>query len=328
MIKRMTFALLLVGLSSSVSFAAPGDYDPTYDQGGGYGGVTLDERVAKLEKKLSGNSQAELVNHVEQLQNEVLRLHGEVEDLTHRLESARRQQKEQLLDLDRRVQALTAAPPVTEQTATSTETQASDSVQSDSSSASPPTMEQAPAATPAVPATPVQAAPAIPAPVPTAQPAPAAQAAKLANPTFAVQTRTPTPSASSPDSESRQAAYQKGFNLMKDGKYADAIKELKAFLAVYPKGEYSDNATYWLAEAYYVNRNLNGARDSFSKVVKDFPQAAKVSDAQLKLGYIDYENGLWNSARDTFNVVIKRYPDTSAAKLAQKRLDKMKQEGH
>ncbi len=138
----------------------------------------------------------------------------------------------------------------------------------------------------------------------------------------------PTTTAPSADSAARQAAYQKGFNVFKEGKYAEAIKEFKSFLAAYPKGEYSDNAAYWLAEAHYVNRELPAAREAFRKVVKEYPQAAKIADAQLKLGYIDYDSGQWVNARASFNEVIKRYPDSSAAKLAQKRLDKMNQEGH
>ena len=140
-------------------------------------------------------------------------------------------------------------------------------------------------------------------------------------------TKSPPPAVSA-DSEARQAAYQKAFNVLKESKYAEAIKEFKSFLAAYPRGEYSDNAAYWLAEAHYVNRELPAAREAFRKVVKEYPQAAKVSDAQLKLGFIDYDTGQWASAREIFGDVIKRYPDSSAAKLAQKRLDKMKQEGH
>ncbi len=347
MLKKAIFILLLAALSSSITWAAPGDYDPAYDQGGGYGAATLDERVAKLEKKLSGDSQIELLNRVEQLQSDVLRLRGEVEDLTHRLESARRQQKEQYLDLDRRVLALTPIPPAAaEQPATQMEapiqeqqdpnaqpstnpwpTQQAPVIVPPPTTAAPPvTPPPAPVPVPAVPGSPAQSAPGSLAqttnsarpPEPPKQPAP----------TYAVQTRTPPPAAPSADSEARQAAYLKGFNVFKDGKYADAIKEFKNFLNAYPKGAYSDSATYWLAESQYVNRDLAAAREAFRKVVKEYPQAAKVSDAQLKLGYIDYDTGQWVAARESLNEVIKRYPDTSAAKLAQKRLDKMNQEGH
>ncbi len=344
MIKNINFALILTGLCSNIAWSAPGDYDPAYDQGGGgYGAVTLDERVAKLEKKLSGDNQMELINRMEQLQSDVLRLRGEVEELTHRLETAKRQNKEQTLDLERRIQALTAPPPASEQPVTSEETSTSEqdanltSPTGASPTQQPSVLTQAPnnsATTPAPPPTSPASAPA-PSPVPTLGTAPVPQStarpvepAKQPSPTYAAQTRLPPPIAPSPETEARQAAYQKGFNLMKDGKYADAIKELKSFLATYPKGEYADNATYWLAEAHYVNRDLLAARDSFRKVVKDFPQAVKASDAQLKLGYIDYDTGQWTAARDSLGEVIKRYPDSTAAKLAQKRLEKMKQEGH
>ena len=332
MLKKTTCALLLAGLSASLASAAPGDYDPAYEQNGGYGAVTLDERVAKLEKKLSGDSQTELLNRMEQLQADVLRLRGEVEELTHRLDTARRQQKEQYLDLDRRVQALTPPPPpVQEQPATPGEA---------------PTPDQDPNAQPPANSLPTQQPPVpVPAPAPAAPtptPAPAVPATpaqttnsprpyeppKLAAPTYAVQQRPTPPSVPSADSEARQAAYLKGFNVFKDGKYAEAIKEFKSFLNAYPKGEYADSATYWLAESQYVNRDLAAARESFRKVVRDYPQAAKASDAQLKLGYIDYDAGQWGTARESLSEVVKRYPDSSAAKLAQKRLDKMKQEGH
>lgn len=323
MTKKTCIAALLAGLSISAAQAAPGDYDPAYDQGGNYGVATLDERVAKLEKKLSGDSQLEMLKRMEQLQSDVLRLRGEVEDLTHQLETVKRQQKDLSLDLDRRLQAATPPPPAVTTEAAPTGSQEPPAV------AQQPAPPPAPAPTPAAPAPVPAPAPAAPAPAPT--PSPAAGLAKLPSPPAPPPLRTPPPAptpAPSADSAARQAAYQKGFNVLKEGKYAEAIKEFKGFLAAYPKGEYADNAAYWLAEAHYVNRDLAAARESFRKVVKEFPQAPKIADAQLKLGYIDYDTGQWASARETLGEVIKRYPDSSAAKLAQKRLDKMQQEGH
>ena len=48
----------------------------------------------------------------------------------------------------------------------------------------------------------------------------------------------------------------------------------------------------------------------------------------LKLGYIEYDASQWGKAREQLNDVIKQFPGSSAAKLAEKRLAKMKQEGH
>jgi tol-pal system protein YbgF len=124
----------------------------------------------------------------------------------------------------------------------------------------------------------------------------------------------------------REAAYQKAFTTLKEGKYPEAIRELKAFLSAYPSGEYSDNAQYWLAEAYYVTKDPAAARTAFDTVIRTYPQSSKVADAMLKLGFIDYDIGQFEQARATLNEVVRSYPNSSAAKLAEKRLEKMKQE--
>jgi len=288
------FVVLWAVLMAAVAGAQQRDpvYDQVYDQVGGYGVGTLDERVAKLEKKLSGETLMEMLSRIEQLQGDVLRMRGEIEELTHALETLKKQQKDMYADLDHRLQESTNAAAAKQQPAPA-ETPPS-------APEAAPAMQSGAAGTKASP-------PPVPAPPPTPQkPAPAGGG----------------------DAAGRQAAYQKAFNTLKEGRYSDAVKEFKGFLAAYPSGEYVDNASYWLAEAYYVNRDFSSARDSFRKVVKEFPQSSKVSDSLLKIGFIEYETGQWASAREILNDVMKRYPDTSAAKLAEKRLAKMKQEGH
>jgi len=279
-------AVLLWGLTVIPATIPAQQYEQAYDQAGGYGAETLDERVARLEKRLSGEAMMEMLNRMDQLQRDVLKLHGEIEELNHALETVKKQQKDMYLDLEQRIQGGAGGAAGSEQAAEPAETPPS-SPDTGVSQPSPETSAPPPAAAPQKPA-----------------------------------------AAASRDTAGRQAAYQKAFNTLKDGKYSDAIKEFKGFLAAYPSGEYVDNATYWLAEAYYVNRDFSAARDAFRKVVREFPQSAKVSDALLKTGFIEYETGQWSKAREILNDVVKRYPDTSAAKLAEKRLAKMKQEGH
>jgi tol-pal system protein YbgF len=130
------------------------------------------------------------------------------------------------------------------------------------------------------------------------------------------------------DSAVRQAAYQKAFNLLKDSKYPEAIKELKAFIAGYPGGEFSDNAWYWLGEAQYVSGDRTTSRDTFREMIRKFPQSGKVADALLKIAYIEYDGGQYANARELLGDVIKRYPTSSAARMAEKRLEKIKAEKH
>ncbi|MGX2041100.1 tol-pal system protein YbgF [Methylocaldum sp. MU1018] len=267
--KKPVFASLFLGsLYGAAACAQQYDqiYDRRYDQNQtGYGVPTLEERVSQLEKRLSGNTLMEMFNRMEQLQGEVLKLRGEMEELSHKLEVAQQQQRDMYTDLDQRMQQLSAGAA-------------------------------APAAAPSDAGLTVPAGPA---------------------------PQTPAPAA---DSGNRQAAYQKAFGILKEGKYPEAIKEFKSFVAAYPTGEYADNAHYWLAEAYYVSRDFNASRDTFRKVIKDFPQSSKVPDALLKLGFIEYDTGQKANAKELLTEVVKRYPDSSAAKMAEKRLDKLRQE--
>ena len=125
-----------------------------------------------------------------------------------------------------------------------------------------------------------------------------------------------------------EAAYQKNFNLLKDGRFADAIKGYKGFLKQYPASPLAPNAVFWTGEAYYQMSDFESALATFKKVVKDYPTSAKVSDAMLKIGYCQYEQQQWKSARQSLNSVVQNYPNTSAASLAAQRLQRMTDEGH
>ncbi|MEN8260184.1 MAG: tol-pal system protein YbgF, partial [Pseudomonadota bacterium] len=126
-------------------------------------------------------------------------------------------------------------------------------------------------------------------------------------------------------SQSKEA-YQNAYTTLQTGRYTDAIGLFNSFLATYPDDRYSDNAQYWLGEAYYVTRDFGAARESFAKVIERFPKSPKVPDAMLKIGYIEYEQGHWEEARRALSDIIKDYPDSTAASLAEKRLVRMNQE--
>lgn len=266
-----TASLCFLG-AASTAHALEDDYG--YGAGTGYAAQTLDERVARLEKKISGQGMVEMVTRLDRMQSEISKLHGKMEELQHHIDNLQKQQQTMVSDMEQRLsqgQGSTGA--------------ASGDMTADGS----------------------------------AEPAshPAATASSASSPVVAEG-----------GDAARQAAYQKGFALLKDGKYDESIKEFKAFIQKYPKGEYADASLYWLGEAQYVNRDFAGARDTFHKLMKDFPQNGKVADAQLKLGYIEYDLGDMTKARDALNEVVRRYPGSNAARLAEKRLEKIKTEKH
>jgi len=134
----------------------------------------------------------------------------------------------------------------------------------------------------------------------------------------------PPPPAVPPGDPAREkAAYLDAFNLLKQGNYAESITAFRDFLGAYPRGEYADNAQYWLGEASYVTRDFATAKADFDQVLELFPNSSKVPGAMLKIGYIHHEQREWDQARDILNRLIEQYPGSTEARLARQRLDRM-----
>lgn len=120
-----------------------------------------------------------------------------------------------------------------------------------------------------------------------------------------------------------KSAYANAYDLLARGDSAGAVSLFDNFLRQYPDGPFSDNAWYWQGEAFYATRSFDRARNNFSIVVNSFPESAKVPDARLKIGYAMYEQGDFVTARQVLTSVQNDYPGRSASVLARKRLQKM-----
>ncbi len=126
--------------------------------------------------------------------------------------------------------------------------------------------------------------------------------------------------------EDPEQAYQKAYETLQAGLYEEAIRAFSAFLKVHPESQQAGDAWYWLGEAYYVKRDLVGARQAFSQIVERLPNHPKVPDALLKLGYVAIDMGDWQAAARYLNDVIQRFPGTRAAQLASERLGQIQRE--
>lgn len=124
-----------------------------------------------------------------------------------------------------------------------------------------------------------------------------------------------------------RANYQAAFDLLKDGKYPEAINAFRQYMISFPTSALADNAQYWLGEAHYVTKQYTEALRDFRTVLEKYPDSRKIPDALLKIGYCNYELKNWGEARTALNQVVKQYADTTAARLASQRLAKMEAEG-
>ncbi len=129
------------------------------------------------------------------------------------------------------------------------------------------------------------------------------------------------------DVAGEQAAYDAAFDLLKAGRYQEAVAGFERLLVAYPDSELADDAQYWVAEAYYVTRNFASALDGYRAIINRYPGSQRIPEAMLKIGYLQYEMGAYDRARATLNDILSRFPGTPVALSADTRLQKMDREG-
>lgn len=273
---------------------------------------TLEQRVARLERMLDSGTLLKLLQSVEELKAEVRELRGQLEQQQYSLSQMTDRQRELYLDVDRRLQRVeTAGVAIGAATV--------------GGAASAP--GSAPATIGAAPTAPSGSATTGASPSATGA-ATGAAAGAAAGGVAAVGAATPAgapqtaPAAVDPVKE--QQAYQSAFNLLKAGRYDQAAKSFRDFLADYPTSKFADNAQYWLGESYYVTRSFENAMREFEKLIKDHPESQKLTHALLKVGYIHDELGQKDKAREVLTQLTEKYPNSTAAGLAAKRLERMR----
>ncbi len=236
-----------------------------------------------------------LVLQVQELQDEVRSLRGQLEMQTRELENLKRRQRDQYLDLDQRISDIRNAQPV---------------IPSGSAAGDAQPRPQGPTVSPSLDA------PEVRDPMESQS-----EVVGIGEPT--VQSQAAPPSAAD-----EKADYDQAFQALKELRYADAAEDFQSFLDQYPTSEYADNAQYWLGESYYVTRNYDIALTAFQGLLDQYPESPKAPDALLKIGYTYYELEQWDNARAALTQVQEMYPDSTLSRLAENRLRSMRMEGH
>lgn len=314
----------------------------------------LGTRLDRIERMLDNKGLLELVRQVEQLQQEVRRLRGELEEQAYTLEQVRQGQRDTYLNLDQRLGALEAGragalavdpafgtaqsePPVStldapgnvsvagqpseQSLALDAATAGMDSGAADAAAASfvVPGGDTAAVADDALAAD----APnpfASPAPPPVFEPAP-----NPSRPPPAVAAAPTAPgTGEAQPTAAADPAYRDAFATLKAGRYEDAIAAFQAYLAANPGSPYADNAQYWLGEANYVMRRFEPAIVEYQKLVTNYPQSQKQSHALLKIGYSYAELGQQEQALAVLDALKARFPGSAAARLADERIQRIR----
>jgi tol-pal system protein YbgF len=107
------------------------------------------------------------------------------------------------------------------------------------------------------------------------------------------------------------------------GQWALAIAGFESYLRSFPKTDQSDDAQFFIGEAYSYNEKLREAVDAYDRVIANYPTGDKAPDAYYKRGLALSLLGDNAQARESFDTVVKKFPNSGAAKLAAQVLQGM-----
>lgn len=323
----------------SASRSAPRSFEPSYSASSAP--LSAEDRAAHL-----------TLTQIEALQRELSELRGLVETQEHQIKQLKKGQQDLYVDLESRIKQLqTAGQGSASKVGKPAALAPSNAAVGAGTTAAPRPVSPPPvASTKAAELPPASAkvAPEPPAPLFSEEevivPSPMPEAPKTnlkeakvsgseAGPSVSTvsppKSRAAAPSM--PASSGEQQAYQAAYNLVRTKRYIEAIASLQQYLSQFPKGENAAAAHYWLGEVYLLqwqnNKGdttlLDKSSDEFLAVITQFPQHAKVMDATLKLGLIEFDKGNQATAEQYLTDVKTRYPGTTAARLAETRLQQI-----
>ena len=243
--------------------------------------VTKPIQAQALSNEVNPSLQWQLYQQVQQLQQEVRDLRGQLEVQANIIERMKQDARSRYLDLDQRITDLKNRPqPEVANTTPST----------------------TPTATTTTTTTTVNAA--------------TATNTTTATPTTEATTAT-TPPVVNPDDDKR--AYFAAYQTFKTGGPNKAINPMRNFIKTYPQSTFIPSAYYWLGEFYLAASpaDVNNAKKSFRIVVDNYADAPKAASAMLKLASFADVDGKTQDAVKLMLRIVKEFPKSEEATAAK-----------
>lgn len=102
------------------------------------------------------------------------------------------------------------------------------------------------------------------------------------------------------------AALERGLSLLPLGSWNESAQDLKLYVSLAPPGsEGLDEALFWLGRAYLRSDSILEARNSFKRVLDEFPKTSRLIDAQYGYAWTLFRNGQYRDADKEFAKVIE-----------------------
>lgn len=109
-----------------------------------------------------------------------------------------------------------------------------------------------------------------------------------------------------------QIAVLKGLN----GQTAQKVSMLRNIFTKNTKSAYADDALYEYGRVFVTQENYPSAKQSFLKLLNEYPQSGQIANTYSQLGLIEYNQKNYTTAIDYYDKVVKKYPNTEEASTA------------
>lgn len=131
----------------------------------------------------------------------------------------------------------------------------------------------------------------------------------------------PAPPASPATTPLREPTAERIFNgalsSLRAGEHGQAVLELTDFLGRFPRHALAPLAQYWVAEAYFLQRDYRQALLEYQKVLEGYPRSQPVPEALLKIGLAHRALHDQPSARAAWERLVREHPASEAAVQAR-----------
>ncbi len=123
--------------------------------------------------------------------------------------------------------------------------------------------------------------------------------------------------------EAEKNAYTSAYLALKSGRFDEASIAFNKQLDLYPKGEYTDQAWYWLGETRLAQGDNTKALNAFKYVADHYSNSVKHAAALLKLGQLSQSQNRYTTARAYYQRLIQDHADSSLAEQARAALSNL-----
>ena len=141
----------------------------------------------------------------------------------------------------------------------------------------------------------------------------------------ALTTPVSTPASPPPTNvEGEPRAYEAAHNLVKAGRYKEAVLAFQNFAKTYSGSTLVPNAHYWTGFSYVGMSDFENAAASYQHLIQEFPNSPKTPDAMLSLARAQVQMNNQAGAIDTLDKLIVKFPYSRATDNGKKLLSTLK----